>query len=57
MTRIRYIGELESTAWQGATFHRNRWTATHGLADEYVDRLRTNGTFEVRDDDDPRDDA
>ncbi len=52
-TRIRYIGELATTAWQGATFDRNDWVEEHGLADEFVDTLRTNYTFEVEDLEEP----
>jgi hypothetical protein len=47
MAKIRYIGALPSTQWQGATFPRGRWVTDHGLADDLVNRLRTNHTFEV----------
>lgn len=53
MARIRYIGALPSTHWQGTTFPRGEWVRDHGLANAFVDRLRTNHTFEVEDEPKP----
>ena len=47
MTRLRFIGDGDTCTVFGAVFHRNRWTARHGLDDDLVARLAANPTFEA----------
>ena len=47
MTRLRFIGDGDTCTVFGATFHRNRWNARHGLSDDLAARLAANPTFEA----------
>jgi hypothetical protein len=46
MARLRFVGDTDACTVFGATFFRNRWTATHGVEGEQLELLKLNPTFE-----------
>jgi hypothetical protein len=47
MARIKYVGTLAVTSWQGVTFWQGCWTSDAGLGSDDVATLAANPTFQV----------
>ena len=46
MVKLRYVGDLPETTVWGYTFHKPRWTASHGFSEAQIAVLKDNPTFE-----------